>query len=94
MLCEDNTAGLIVTLWVDRWVSKRGKMSHRDNMSQYGKKDFMKHTYGENVSERGFCHNLSKKGWSFCYSKIRPTLGMGDIKSLEIFSVVKISQWM
>jgi hypothetical protein len=41
-LGENDAAGLNVTVWEGGKVSKRCKMSHRENMSQYGKRDVVK----------------------------------------------------
>jgi hypothetical protein len=53
-------------------VEKRGKMSHRVNMSQYGKRGSAKQGI--------FGHIPGKKGWSFCNSDIRSTAWPGGKK--------------
>jgi hypothetical protein len=41
-LSENDTVVINFMVWERGRVSKRGKMSHRNNMSQYGKRDGMK----------------------------------------------------
>ncbi len=43
-LVENDTAVLNVIVWKEGRVSKSGKMSHRDKMSQYGERDDVKQT--------------------------------------------------
>jgi hypothetical protein len=84
-LNENDSAGLNVTVWEERQVSKRGKMSHRGNMSQYGKRNIVKH--GKNVSEWTFCHNPGKKKvHRFVTATLCPSSGLVHVKSLNVLS--------
>jgi hypothetical protein len=59
-LGENDSAALNVTVWEGGQVSKKDKMSHRDNISQYGKRDVMKQM-GKCLRMDVF-HNPNKKG--------------------------------
>jgi hypothetical protein len=58
-LGENDTAGLNFTVLEEGCVSKRSKMSHRNNVSQYGKRSSMKQT--EKMSQSDVFHNPFKK---------------------------------
>jgi putative AlgH/UPF0301 family transcriptional regulator len=76
LLDENDTAGVNVKVWEGGPVSERGKMLHRDNMSQCGKRDVMKKA-GKMSQSGHFVIIQGKKGWSFCHSYIMSTLGAG-----------------
>jgi hypothetical protein len=65
------------------WVSKRGKMSHRDNMSQYGKRDIVKQI---KMSQNGYFVIIQiKKGGCFVTATLHPPPRPGECKIPERF---------
>jgi hypothetical protein len=76
LLGENDTTGINVTVWEGGWASKRGKMSHRDNMSQYGKRG-RHETDWKNITVWSYCHNPGKRGGHFVTATLHPTLGLG-----------------
>ncbi len=79
LLGENDSSGLNVTVWEGGRVSKRGKMSHRDNMSQYEKTDIVKQMGKMSQSECFVTIQLKKVG-HFVTATLRKSTGLGGGK--------------
>jgi hypothetical protein len=89
VLGANDAAGLNVTVWELGRVSKRGKMSHRDNMSQDWKRNIMKQV--GKMSQSGCLVTIQvKKGGCFVTATEGPPLWTGGCKISGLFEK---SQW-
>jgi hypothetical protein len=79
LLDENDTAGVNVKIWEGGPVSERGKMLHRDNMSQCGKRDVMKKA-GKMSQSGHFVTIQVKKGGRFVTATLCPPSGLGGHK--------------
>jgi hypothetical protein len=76
---ENDSAGLSVTVCEGGRVSKKGKMSHRDNISQFGKTYVVKLMGKTSQSERFVTIQVKKVG-RFVTATLRPPTGLGGGK--------------